>query len=325
MKAFWFRLPQTLIRAFGIHQIENYNFFQYPILEDNRHWPGFAESNYKVNRILSETLGKRVDLIGNIQENVSELIVDYNLLWNLESNFFENNRDKIKSFAIMDYAVGDHSPFLSDLFRSHVPFLKATRNSFFLWKKFKPNIFYDWTGSFFPETRYFPWYWQNIKIDVPLFNSRAVKALQEFSLYSKNILDFLESEKPLLVQTNLGTSLEEIRTNIEITLSLNDVQFDTIFIKPHRSVGHKIGLHGSIRNIKVVSFDSALEKCLPAEILIFGNSKSQLLSPISSTIFSTPSERLFRWDNKNVDMSGYWFAHNRRKAIDKNYPWRQIN
>ena len=159
MNSFIFRLPQTIIRAYGFKNLLSLNFFQAPINN-----PGLSkkivESIIEMNNDLLSSISSDAVDISNFSDKSYELISTALI----ESNLIHGSHLLFKHIPVkylVPYASGVFNPKYTDL-RDPRAFLKCLRDSWQYKKLVSPEGVLDWASMILNENKdsYFPWFFR---------------------------------------------------------------------------------------------------------------------------------------------------------------------
>jgi len=296
-----FRLPQSLVRALGIKEIEKCNFYQANVHRHQKHKINslpYERAIFNLNSLIVAGINKRkkLNFLNLFDDSIffpQEVIVDYNLLTSIET--FKSLKN-IKNISVLPYNSATFNPVIQDLF-SIKGFSKCLKDSFEFSKKVKPRSFYNWVEmiSGAENTKFLPWFWtsKSLSRELYLFNLKKVAAhLSGYYIFLKK---FLNAEDPILIQYTELNENEILENLLNELFSVNSnfrnkilKKKSIIFIKPHRS-NFKFKSY-SIRNFKGTEIVYPLnmeESLIPSEIFINSRDNSFLfISEWSSSLIN---------------------------------------
>ena len=329
------RLPQSLVRLLGHNQLASLSFHQFPIISPLRkEWENAPEKElFRINRLILESLS--LSIIGSKKGNYEylpgeiETILDYSVLHNgyLLTNLFLSKQP----VSISPYAAMDFSPITSDLKLNPTELLKCFKRSLTLMKYANIKEFYDWGGYSKPRNvTYLPWLWRSEMLNLDLALERIQKVVSALRLESEFVSNFIDSPKALLILVTDYDQAMLIEDYVENLIIENKKLFNwveenspEIFITQHSLLGmlsqsRKKLLGGNLHFVRNLA-----ESLIPAEIFILGRPDARVASQVGSSIFSTPSERLFRLrqESESILLSGHNLMSARRMKFDGRFPW----
>jgi hypothetical protein len=295
MNSFLFRLPQTIVRAFGLDSIIIKNFLQAPVRLNNGN-KKTDQAIYQLNEdliysVFDESPQKVMENKSNFESNFSPMILESNLI-----NIYHLYLQQINKLFLMPYASFVYNPKLSDLFYVK-NFIKCLRDCNHYRKLISIQGVFDWASMVLKEEKsdYLPWFWDAIKLDQRKYNYRLTRANQYLKAKSELINLIAESENPIIVQIILDSHLNSYRKVLEYFYQNNlhfqnllNKQSATIFIKQRRSdieYNSKSSDENFLGN-KIIIPKNLYDHFIPTEILLASNIRSFLVSEISSTVFN---------------------------------------
>ena len=296
LNSFIFRLPQTIIRAFGIPRLPYLDYFQIPI--NNKNLDNSIEKKiYEVNS----------DLLSSISEKKITHITERNFPFNknslptvVESNIVHLYHSKLKhipTIYLIPYASSVFNPKFEDL-RHLRGFLKCLKDSWYFNRLIPIAGVFDWASMILDDRAgaYIPWFWNRLDLDLNVYIERL--RLAEIKLGKKSqFIDLIQNKRnPIIIQSVLGkerTSYLEVldyyyQNNFELRkiVDENEVNF---FIKPHRS---DISFLQKQKTSKFRGHDihfpnDFYDLLVPTELLLNIRNKPILVSEVSSTLFNS--------------------------------------
>lgn len=329
------RLPQSLVRILGHSQLANLSFHQFPIISPLRkEWENAPEKELRrVNRLILDSLS--LSIIDSKRENYEflpgeiETILDYSILHNgyLLTNLFLSKQP----VSVSPYAAMDFSPITSDFKLNPTEILKCFKRSLTLTNYANIEKFYDWGGYSKPsDVTYLPWLWKSEMLNLELALERIQKVISALRSESEFVSDFIDSPKALLILVtdyDKSMSIEDYVENqiIENEKLLNWVEENSpeIFIKQHSLLGVITQSREKLIGRNLHFARNLTDLSIPAEIFILGRSDLRVAAQVGSSIFSTPSERLFRLsqEGESILLSNHNLVSARRMKFDRLFPW----
>lgn len=329
------RLPQSLVRFLGHDQLESLSFQQFPIISPLRkEWKNAPEKElFCINRLILDSLS--LSIIGSKRGTYEflpgeiETILDYSILHNgyLLTNLFLSKQ----VVSVSHYAGMDFSPITSDLKLNPIEILKCFKRSLTLTKYANIEKFYDWGGYSKPsDVTYLPWLWNSEMLNLELALERIQTVISALRTESEFVSDFIDSPKALLILVtdyDKSMSIEDYVENqiIENENLLNWVEENSpeIFVKQHSLLGMITQSREKLMGKNLYLARNLIELLIPAEIFILGRPDVRVAAQVGSSIFSTPSERLFRLrqEGESILLSGHNLVSARRMKFDRRFPW----
>jgi hypothetical protein len=293
---FIFRLPQTIVRAYGIPSLNLFNYFQFPINRPNLS-NKIQKTIYEINDDLLGSIG------GKNTVHISEKFFPFDktsLPTIVESNLVHLYHSKFKllpEIYLVPYASSVFNPKFKDLYHARA-FLKCLKNSWYFKKLVPVAGVYDWASMILNESpsSYFPWFWKSLPLDLNSYITRLNLAHNKLINKSDYINLISDKKIPLIIQPTLSKELDtylkvleyyyHINKNLQKIVDENDVTF---FIKPHRSdIEHyKARSINSFRGHTVYFPQNYYDFFIPTEILASINHKVVLVSEASSSMFNS--------------------------------------
>lgn len=297
-----FRLPQSLIRSFGIKDIANFNFFQTNFTRNSPQQNNVAEIEmgiYNLNSIIIGSLtGKKSNLkfINLLDEKLIypiNAVVDYNLITSSEIN---RGLKQIKNLTILPYDSLVLNPKFEDI-RYLKSFLKSTKDCYFIWKKSKAKFCYNWIDmiTLNDHKTFLPWFWKPKELSLNLYLTR----IRDVALSLSNEFEFMNNfhncVNPILIQYTEYKSEMRIQNQLDNLFNLSAIFRDRIrqpgaeiFLKPHRTnMNYEDNNLTRFKGIKINRPISIEENFIPSEVFINSrNSNLLLISEWSSSLFN---------------------------------------
>jgi hypothetical protein len=304
-------LPQSMMRFWGIHGVTNSEFFQVELPIRYKNDLLFAESYYKINKMLLNTIG--IFEINKIKLNNPELVTKPNVLidshiLNLSYHFF--GYQQITSPSVVSYASDGLNSLLASDLKFGKDFLRGVVRSLRLRKKFHPRLIWHWDDFAKIQSKYilnFGWQHKFIESESIATNSRIF--MQSYLREFPEISDFEFNKPVLIVYPQVHKKLDFFVESIK-ALYASNIQFrsiiekcDQILVKQHKFCTSEYPDNVSIFSRRFRVAKSPITRALPIEILYLGFPNSSILSVPSSCIFSNtlPIEKII-WNADKKDL-----------------------
>lgn len=308
MHNFLFRLPQTIIRTYGLEKIDNLKYFQAPINTVKQNLDtSIVNSIYALNFDLLQSIQTfRTIEICKFPDTRNQL--SHSVL--LESNLVRTYSDDLKELSeiyLVPYASTVFNPVYSDL--SDIEgFLRCLKDSWSFKQLISPKGVLDYASLILNNTKgkEIPWFWKSIPLSFNAYNSRIKLANYTIGLKSPWVQLVSEATNPIIIQPTLSYKHNTYKEVLEYYYSAskglqemidgNDV---TIFLKPHRSDISQLGNHkiDRFRDHKVFFPESFYDFFIPVEILLNSNYNTTLVSEVSSSIFNSSIRQILIRNN----------------------------
>lgn len=306
MNSFVFRLPQTIIRAFGLIDLPSLQYFQAPINNPELNTK-IIESIKKMNHDLLRSINSEDIKIINLEDGLQRLLSPALLSPALiESNLIHKHHHLFKAIPeryLVPYASGVYNPKYSDI-KNIRGFLKCLRDSWNYKKMTSPKGVLDWASMILGDEndKYLPWFWERTRLHLDIYQKRIKSAENFLSDKSEYIGKIRAASNPIIIQPTRSlendTYLKVVNDYYTKSLKFRamvDSHEVTIFIKPHRSevLYEQIPLKQRFRGHEVYYPDNLYDFYIPSEILLNINSRVTLVSEVSSSVFN-------HFINKNI-------------------------
>ena len=295
INSFIFRLPQTIIRAFGFINLPSLKYFQAPI---NNSDLGFevVDSIANVNYDLLSSVNEKKIEVFSLNDNLGEFPSSALI----ESNLIHKNHYMLKSIPVkylVPYASNVLNPKYSDI-KDVRAFLKCLRDSWNYKQLVSPKGVLDWASMILDENygRFTPWFWDRIELDTKIYQARMKSAEIFLGKKSELIRRIRDSKNPIIIQPTRSiknSTYDEVveyyynqSTEFRTMVDIGDV---SIFVKPHRSgvLYEKIRSNYSFRGSEVYFPNNLYDFHIPTEILLNIDNKVTLVSEVSSSVFNS--------------------------------------
>jgi hypothetical protein len=329
MNSFIFRLPQTIIRAFGFVNLPSLKYFQAPISDSNLSLEivdSIANINYDLLSSVNEKKIEVFSLKDNLREFPSPALIESNLV---HKNHFLFKGIPVK--YLVPYASNVFNPKYSDI-KDVRAFLKCLRDSWNYKQLVSPKGVLDWASMILDENYggYTPWFWDRIELDTKIYQARIKSAEIFLGKKSDLIRRIRASKNPIIIQPTrslINSTYDEVieyyynqSTKFRTMVDIGDV---SIYIKPHRSevLYEKIRTTYSFRGNEVSFPNNLYDFYIPTEILLNIDNNVTLVSEVSSSVFNSFIKRNIIIKNeltKNL-FNQYGLISHRFKSKDTYY------
>ena len=288
-------LPQTVLRFWGIPNVESFEFFQaqLPLRYDNDYL--FVEQYYKLNKMMLDIIGVKnvsnVKLDDTADFNKSNTLVDSHIL-NLSFHFIGEN--KISDVSVVSYASDGYSSLLLSDLRYVEPFLRGVVRSFRLNRKFNPRAIWHWDDyAKVKKNQLLNFGWDHNFINSDAVSFYAKKFLTKNIINFQEIADFNTAKSTILIYPPVNLNKEQLFDLLNKLITTNHAfkrsytECDQILIKQHKfcTSDYPATLNFYSKEIRVAK--SINMRVLPIEILLFGFSKITYVSPPTSSSFAS--------------------------------------
>lgn len=300
MNSFIFRLPQTIIRAFGIPKLPYLDYFQIPINHKNL-GSSVEKKIYEING----------DLLSSISDKKIMHVTERDFPFNkdslptvIESNLVHLYHSKLKhipTIYLIPYASSVFNPKLGDL-RDLRGLLKCLKHSWYFNKLIKIAGVFDWASMILDDKvgARIPWFWNSLDLDLNVYIERLKLAEIKMSKKSQFITLIQRKVNPIIIQPTLykdrNSYLKVLdyyyQNNFELRKLIDENEVN-IFIKPHRSdivfwqKQKPSRFHGHDIHFPTDYYDLLV----PTEVLLNIKNESTLVSEVSSTLFNSSISR----------------------------------
>ena len=175
MNSFIFRLPQTIIRAFGYLNLPSLKYFQAPINDSDLSCEivdSITNMNYDLLRSVNVTEIQVFDLTDNPHDFPSPALIESNLV---HKNHSLLNRIPVK--YLVPYGSSVFNPRYDDL-KDIRAFLKCLRDSWNYKTLMSPKGVLDWASMILDQNngRYTPWFWDRVELNSKIYQERIKNA-----------------------------------------------------------------------------------------------------------------------------------------------------
>ena len=310
MNNFIFRLPQTIIRAFGIPKLPNLDYFQIPI--NNKYLDSSIENKiYEINN----------DLLSSISDKEITHVTEKDFPFNknslptvIESNIVHLYHAKLKhipTIYLIPYASSVFNPKFEDL-KDLRGFLKCLKHSWYFKKLIPIAGVFDWASMILDDMAgpYIPWFWHSLDLDLNVYIERLKLAEIKLSNKSQFITLIQKKVNPIIIQPTLYKERDSYlkvldyyyQNNFELRKLIDENEVN-IFIKPHRSdtVFWQKQKPGRFRGHNIHFPTDYYDLLLPTEILLNIKNALTLVSEVSSTLFNSSISRKILISDSSTD------------------------
>ena len=295
MKSFIFRLPQTIIRAFGYINLPSLKYFQAPINNSDLSFEvvnSITKMNYDLLSSVNLNEIQVFSLTDNPHDFPSPALIESNLV---HKNHLLLNRIPVK--YLVPYASNVFNPKYDDL-KDMRAFLKCLRDSWNYKTLISPRGVLDWASMILNQNdgRFTPWFWDRIELDAKIYQERIQSAGIFLGKKSNLIRKIKAATKPIIIQPTRSVKNNTYNEVLEYYYNYStkframvDVGDVSIFIKPHRSevLYEKIRPNYSFHGNEVFFPNNLYDFYIPTEILVNIDNKVTLVSEVSSSVFNS--------------------------------------
>jgi hypothetical protein len=288
-------LPQTVLRFWGIPNVESFKFFQtqLPLRYDNDHL--FVDEYYKLNKMMLDVIGVKnissIKLENTADFNKSNALIDSHIL-NLSFHFI--GEDKISDVSVVSYASDGYSSLLLSDVRYIEPFLRGVIRSFRLKRKFNPKVIWHWDDyAKLKKNRLLNFGWDHNFINSDVVSFYAKKFLIKNIHNFQEIADFNTDKSTILIYPPVNLNIEQLFDLLNKQIAANHAfkrtytECDQILIKQHKFCTSDYPATFNFHSKEIRVAKSINLRVLPIEILLFGFRKVTYVSPPTTSIFSS--------------------------------------
>ena len=308
-------LPQTMLRFWGIPNVESFEFFQtqLPLRHDNDYL--FSEHYYKLNKLMLDVIGVKnvssIKLDNTAYFNKSNVLVDSHIL-NLSRHFI--GEKKISGVSLVSYASDGYSSLLLSDARYVEPFLRGVVRSFRLKRKFHPKVIWHWDDyAKLRKDHLLNFGWEHNFINSDLVSFYAKKFLIKNLHNFEEIADFNITKSTILIYPPVNLNKEQLFDLLNKLITTNHAfrklytECDQILIKQHKFCTSDYPATFTFYSKEIRVAKSLNLRVLPIEILIFGFSKVIYVSPPSASSFASSLNftKIFWGEKIKNSPSGY--------------------